>query len=34
MCSDGRWGVAVAPDGSLLVSDDGAGAVYRITAAK
>jgi len=27
-------GVAVAPDGSLLVSDDGAGVVYRITAAK
>ena len=27
-------GVAVAPDGSLLVSDDGAQVVYRITAAK
>jgi glucose/arabinose dehydrogenase len=27
-------GVAVAPDGSLLVSDDGAGVVYRITSAK
>ena len=27
-------GVAVAPDGSLLVSDDGAGVIYRITAAK
>jgi len=27
-------GVAVAPDGSLLVSDDGAGAVYRISVAK
>jgi glucose/arabinose dehydrogenase len=27
-------GVAVAPDGSLLVSDDGAGVVYRISAAK
>src|SRR5689334_8320207 len=26
-------GVAVAPDGSLLVSDDGAGVIYRITAA-
>jgi glucose/arabinose dehydrogenase len=25
-------GVAVAPDGSLLVTDDGAGAVYRVTA--
>lgn len=27
-------GVAVAPDGSLLVSDDGAGVVYRISVAK
>jgi len=27
-------GVAVAPDGSLLVSDDGAGVIYRITALK
>jgi len=27
-------GVAVAPDGSLLVSDDGAGVIYRISAAK
>jgi len=27
-------GVAVAPDGSLLVSDDGAGMVYRISSAK
>jgi glucose/arabinose dehydrogenase len=27
-------GVAVAPDGSLLVSDDGAGVVYRISFAK
>ena len=27
-------GVAVAPDGSLLVSDDGAGAIYRISVAK
>jgi glucose/arabinose dehydrogenase len=27
-------GVAVAPDGSLLVSDDGAGMVYRISFAK
>ena len=27
-------GVAVAPDGSLLVSDDGAGAIYRISAVK
>jgi len=27
-------GVAVAPDGSLLVSDDGAGVIYRITAMK
>jgi len=27
-------GVAVAPDGSLLVSDDGAGVVYRISLAK
>jgi glucose/arabinose dehydrogenase len=27
-------GVAVAPDGSLLVSDDGAGVIYRITAVK
>ncbi len=27
-------GVTVAPDGSLLVSDDGAGVVYRISAAK
>jgi glucose/arabinose dehydrogenase len=26
-------GVTVAPDGSLLVSDDGANVVYRITAA-
>src|SRR5467141_5267368 len=26
-------GVAVAPDGSLLVSDDGAGVIYRISAA-
>jgi glucose/arabinose dehydrogenase len=27
-------GVAVAPDGSLLVADDGAGVIYRITAVK
>jgi glucose/arabinose dehydrogenase len=27
-------GVAVAPDGSLLVSDDGAAVIYRITAVK
>jgi len=27
-------GVAVAPDGSLLVSDDGAGMIYRISVAK
>jgi glucose/arabinose dehydrogenase len=27
-------GVAVAPDGSLLISDDGAGAIYRISFAK
>jgi glucose/arabinose dehydrogenase len=27
-------GVAVAPDGSLLVSDDGANVIYRISAAK
>jgi glucose/arabinose dehydrogenase len=27
-------GVMVAPDGSLLVSDDGAQVVYRITATK
>jgi glucose/arabinose dehydrogenase len=27
-------GVTVAPDGALLVSDDGAGVVYRISAAK
>jgi len=27
-------GVAVAPDGSLLVSDDGAAVIYRISAAK
>jgi glucose/arabinose dehydrogenase len=27
-------GVAVAPDGSLLVSDDGAGKIYRISVAK
>ena len=27
-------GVAVAPDGALLVSDDGAGVVYRVSAAK
>jgi glucose/arabinose dehydrogenase len=27
-------GVAVAPDGSLLVSDDGAGVIYRISAVK
>ncbi len=27
-------GVTVAPDGALLVSDDGAGVVYRVTAAK
>jgi glucose/arabinose dehydrogenase len=27
-------GVTVAPDGSLLVSDDGAQVVYRITATK
>jgi glucose/arabinose dehydrogenase len=27
-------GVAVAPDGSLLVSDDGAGKIFRISAAK
>jgi len=26
--------VAVAPDGSLLVSDDGAGVIYRISFAK
>jgi hypothetical protein len=25
-------GVAVAPDGSLLVSDDGAAVIYRISA--
>ena len=32
---DGRpVGVTVAPDGSLLVSDDGAGVVYRVSAAK
>ena len=32
---DGRpVGVAVAPDGSLLVSDDGAAVVYRISVAK
>jgi glucose/arabinose dehydrogenase len=32
---DGRpVGVAVAPDGSLLVSDDGAGVVYRVSVAK
>jgi glucose/arabinose dehydrogenase len=29
-----RAGVTVAPDGSLLVSDDGAGVVYRVSAAK
>lgn len=27
-------GVTVAPDGSLLISDDGAGKIYRITVAK
>ena len=27
-------GVAVAPDGALLVSDDGAGKIYRVSAAK
>jgi glucose/arabinose dehydrogenase len=27
-------GVAIAPDGSLLVSDDGAGVIYRISVAK
>jgi glucose/arabinose dehydrogenase len=27
-------GVAVAPDGSLLVSDDGSGIIYRISAAQ
>ena len=27
-------GIAVAPDGSLLVSDDGAGVIYRISAVK
>jgi glucose/arabinose dehydrogenase len=27
-------GVAVAPDGSLLVSDDGAGVVYRVSVSK
>jgi len=27
-------GVAVARDGSLLVSDDGAGVIYRISVAK
>ena len=27
-------GVAVAPDGALLVSDDGAGVIYRISAVK
>jgi glucose/arabinose dehydrogenase len=27
-------GVAVTTDGSLLVSDDGAGVVYRVSAAK
>jgi len=27
-------GVTVAPDGSLLVSDDGAGVVYRVSFAK
>jgi glucose/arabinose dehydrogenase len=27
-------GVAVAPDGALLISDDGAGKIYRISAAK
>jgi glucose/arabinose dehydrogenase len=27
-------GVTVAPDGSLLVSDDGAGKIYRISVAK
>ena len=27
-------GVTVAPDGALLVSDDGAGVVYRISVAK
>jgi len=26
--------VTVAPDGALLVSDDGAGVVYRVTATK
>jgi glucose/arabinose dehydrogenase len=29
---DGRpVGVAVAPDGSLMVSDDGAGVIYRVS---
>ncbi|MGC2231846.1 MAG: hypothetical protein WBA09_10105, partial [Candidatus Acidiferrum sp.] len=27
-------GVAVAPDGSLLVADDGAGKIYRISVEK
>jgi len=27
-------GVTVAPDGSLLVSDDGADVIYRISAVK
>jgi len=27
-------GVAVAPDGSLLVADDGANVIYRISAVK
>jgi len=27
-------GVAVAPDGSLLVSDDGAAVIYRVSAVK
>jgi glucose/arabinose dehydrogenase len=26
--------VTVAPDGSLLVSDDGAGVIYRVSAVK
>jgi glucose/arabinose dehydrogenase len=35
LSKDGPWGrpadVLVLPDGSLLVSDDHAGAIYRIT---
>jgi glucose/arabinose dehydrogenase len=27
-------GVTVAPDGALLVSDDSAGLIYRVTAAR